>query len=150
KEFDKKAWYDVGGVAFSPDGKALGVAVAGLKSRDVVRLYDARTGRELQRFSGKVAEGVPRWPVFSPDGRWLAVAYNRKEQVEVWDVATGELIRGVRWNAQAGDVIGVALSPDGKTLFVCYAKDGVRLYETANWGLRRVIDRPTRAILVCP
>jgi WD40 repeat protein len=102
KEFDKEALYDVGGVAFSPDGKALGVAIAGLKSGDVVRLYDARTGRELRRFSGQVAEGVPRSPVFSPDGRWLAVAYNRKDHVEVWDVATGELIRGVRWDSKAG------------------------------------------------
>jgi WD40 repeat protein len=88
-------------VACSPDGTILAVAV----NDDKVRLYDLSTLKELRSCAGD-------YPVFSPDGRTLAVAHDRT--IELRATTTGKLLRS--FLGSQGDVWGLAFAPDGQTL----------------------------------
>ncbi len=69
-----------------------------------VRLWDTKTGKAAGRFSFQI---VPEEVAYSPDGRWLLLAYNG--QISVRDASTGDEIsarkvvgnpRGVAFNSQ--------------------------------------------------
>jgi WD40 repeat protein len=73
-------------LAISPDGRLL----AGAAPNSGLRLWDARTGKEVLQF------GLPRvrfWVgEFSPDGRWLATG-DLEGKVRLWDVKSGQEVR---------------------------------------------------------
>jgi len=150
KEFDKEASdFDIRRVTFCPDGKVLALKID--TNREIVRLLDVSTGRELGRIASK-GKGWPSRPVFTPDGHHLVMAYRRDPDLEVWDVRTAELVRRVRLKVEEKKptVKNIAISPDGKTLFVCCGEEGLQLYGTATWGLRHTIDECPKAFVVCP
>jgi WD40 repeat protein/predicted Ser/Thr protein kinase len=103
---------------FSPDGERL--ATAG----GTVKVWDARTGREIRSFRAPDREvGVLTSVVaYSSDGRWLAGAgsgWDDKQGtvtgvVTVWDAQTGQRALTLRGHTQ--DVHSVAFSPDGRRL----------------------------------
>jgi WD40 repeat protein len=102
-------------VAFSPDGTQ--VLVSG---SDTALLWDAATGMLLRTLpdwdlAGSFAtvwwEG-PCWG-FSPDGTQV-FAGTWDGTVELWDAATGALIR--TFSGRASEVLYVAFSPDGTRL----------------------------------
>jgi len=105
----------VNSIAFSPNGRLLACA-----SRDgTIALFDTMTGKP-QRFEGH------RSPVlsiaFSPDGRWL-FSGSESCKVKLWDLEDlGDIWRigigGKVWRAYhfQSPVLGIAVSPDGRTL----------------------------------
>ncbi len=94
----------VSALAFSGDGTSLVTA-----SRDgTVRLWDAE-GRELRRHSVEV--GMFDALGLSADGKLLA---RGGLPVQVWDTATGKLLRWARADEEGGEAL--AFSPDGKVL----------------------------------
>src|SRR5262249_57829459 len=91
-----------------------------------VRLWDARTGRELRQFraSGSPVDAVR----FSPDGRLIASG-NDNGTVHLWDVATGKELHDLRHHE--GPVSGLAFSPDGKLLASGSHDFTARVYDVA-------------------
>lgn len=95
-------------VRFSPDGHTLAAGGAD----NIIRLYDATTGRRL-----RTIEQHADWVTdlaFSPDGSQLASA-SRDKSCRVFDAKTGAMLSAYLNHEEA--VYSVAWSADGHTLF---------------------------------
>jgi hypothetical protein len=117
----------VNAACFSPDGRVLAVAGAGLAGNTLVgpagaredytiHLWDVSAARMLPPV-GQHAETVT-WVAFSPDGRTLA-AVTWNSSIQLWERDTG-LLRAVL--VTGDNVARVAFSPDGR--FLVSTNDG--------------------------
>jgi WD40 repeat protein len=106
-------------VAFTPNGKRLAAGFTG----GSIRLFDVQTGKVVREFAGG---DQLRGLAVSPDGRTVAAAI--RNEIMLWDVATGELRRTLRGHSNW--VKSIAFSPDGKSL-MSGGSDGVRLWSLA-------------------
>ena len=107
-------------IAYSPDGTRLAVG-----SSIGVWIYDIEKGKALDLFPMYGVSCV----AFSPDGKTL-VSGNRRHNLVLWDMITGEPLRTFIDGYQIG-VFSVAFSPDGKTLASGHAGGFLRMWETA-------------------
>ncbi len=116
-------------IFFSPDGKRLVSS-----SNDVIRVWDAATGRPLRDMGEKAAHS---WlPIaLSLDGTLLASGQT-DGRIRLWDMDTGQEKR--QWHVGAIDdtqgwgVSGLAFSPDGKTLASSsQAQSSIRVWDIA-------------------
>jgi WD40 repeat protein len=136
--------HDATSIAYSPDGKLLASG-----GRDnVIRLFEAATGKEIRRLIGHrprsytapadsrnpldalvnaTGEGGVNSVAFSPDGKVLASG-GWDDTVRLWDVQTGkELHKLAAHKALVGRVV---FSPDGKIVASRGGLDGtVRLWD---------------------
>ena len=96
-------------VAISPDGNTL----AGGGSDSIVRLWDIKTGTEMQIPTGNIGESKV---AFSPDGNTLATVPYLGGQVLLWDVNTGKRLREFTAEGRLSRIYSMAFSPDGNTL----------------------------------
>ncbi|MDY3562565.1 hypothetical protein R5W23_004031 [Gemmata sp. JC673] len=96
-----------GVVAASPDGTRV---LGGSKYDGKLRLFDARTGKELRRLAGHTG-----WVVcvaFSPDGA-KALSGGADGSVKMWEVATGKLVRA--WPPKRGaPPVAIGFTADGR------------------------------------
>ena len=94
--------------AFSPDGQAFAAA----QGDGSILIYELPSGRLNQRLppTGFAVEDVK----FSPDGLQLAVAYRHRSEVDIRDVATGDVKR--KWSTEAGEIDTVSWHPLGHRL----------------------------------
>ncbi|MBI2808013.1 MAG: DUF1513 domain-containing protein [Planctomycetes bacterium] len=103
--------------AFSPDSKAIAIAVMG--ETEVV-IYDIAADQELRRLKG--LEGNPNTVAFSPDGKLLAVGTlpadddeNPKIRIAIWDALKGgDRLRQIDHAAKS--IRQLAFLGDNKTL----------------------------------
>jgi WD40 repeat protein len=102
-------------MAFSPSGATLAVALY----EDGVQLWRLADGVLLHTLRGE-DEGyaASKSIALSPDGQLLAAGNFEAEDVWLWRVADGQLVRKMDEHPRAGRVLGLAFSPDGR-LLVC-------------------------------
>ena len=127
-----------GGCRLSPDGHYL----LGIEHRNSGRatLWDAATGKELQRFGEDIDASVfhPSGVAFHPNGQELFMADT--EQVIVWDLVRGQKARTLSgFESSRGNVATVTLSQDGRqilrstdfsyTAVLCDTATGAKLRE---------------------
>jgi len=93
-------------VAFSPDGKLL----ASSGRDNVVRIWEADTGKELRRCLGHTGDEVYH-VAFSSDGKTLA-SCGADGTIRLWEVTTAKELVQFQYN----NGIALDFSPDGKTL----------------------------------
>jgi WD40 repeat protein len=111
--------------AVLPDGKTILTLDRGAAT---VRLWDVESGKERRSFPAPPGPqgGLPyaaRRAALSPDGKTLAIGYDRADNisikyraapVRIWDVATGKVRHELSGHMNSVD--GLAFSPDGRLL----------------------------------
>jgi WD40 repeat protein len=107
-----RTWAEVGGrvegLAFSPDGALLALAVNG-----VVSVRAVESGREVWKAT---PGGTGLRVRFSPDGKAVAAVGGQpgERSAWVWEAAGGKEVR--HWEKLASWMLSVAFAPDGRTL----------------------------------
>jgi RNA polymerase sigma factor (sigma-70 family) len=124
---------DAQDLAFTPDGQTL----VTVDHRDCgVRLWDVAAGKQRRMFRA-AHDGEERPPsawrsTLSPDGRTLAVAYQRADNtllliapvlVRLWDVTTGKELHELAGHTNY--VLDLAFSPDSRLLATCGEHTGL-------------------------
>jgi hypothetical protein len=90
-----------------------------------VKLWDARTGRELRTLSGHASSVMA--VAYSPDGKTLLSGSDDKT-VKLWDAGTGQELR--TFSGHTSGVDSAAYSPDGRTVVSGSGGDGtVKLWD---------------------
>jgi WD40 repeat protein len=130
--------------SLSPDGRVIAGTISA-EGEAVVRLWDSRTAAKLGDL--RAADDLTGPPVFSPDGRRVAVTslsvqfqageepvVNRGWGMAVWDVASGRRVRDVR--GLADGALNFALSPDGRSAAVGFGDGSVQVIEIATGAVR--------------
>lgn len=126
--FNKFALSDVvRGLAFTPDGAVLAVAIGNFEHFGVY-LWDVPNEQLLYPLDGHT-DIV--WNVaFSPDGNLLASVSSDKT-AKIWDWRSKTLLKSLDF---PGEVVSVAFSPDGRTLAVGGVDEPVnRIQNAAVW-----------------
>jgi WD40 repeat protein/serine/threonine protein kinase/tetratricopeptide (TPR) repeat protein len=107
---------------WSPDGEAVALFHAGEDSAVAFSVVNSRTGQEL--FTSGVPGSV--WAIsWSPDSKWLAVAYERTH-VAMWDAKTWKKHASIE--VPAAPAAGLAFSPDSTQLAVGDGDGGITLW----------------------
>ncbi|MDF5755643.1 WD40 repeat domain-containing serine/threonine-protein kinase [Spongiactinospora sp. TRM90649] len=118
KALDHVSYPDGASGALSPDGRWAAVGT-GPSLRPSGELWDAARGVRRIRMAMPAGETFGNWfatPVFTPDGRTLAVAQGDSPRVHLWDVERGTKLGEITWKGYAATAL--ALTPDGARLAV--------------------------------
>jgi WD40 repeat protein len=109
---------DVTSLAFSPDGKCL--ATYQMEKVPRMRLWELPAGRLVKELpASEPVNDAMRLPVFSPDGRVLALGEMTGE-IRLLDLATG-VLRILPPPREGAAVNALAFSPDGRLLAAGHA-----------------------------
>ena len=139
-----------GTFVLSPDGRTL----AALGRDLAVVLLDATTGRERVRFTKhlppRTSAATDMSVVFTPDGKTVFSATAGIDyHIRHWDATTGKEILAIP--VGKGGTSGLAVAPDGKTLYSASRLGPVRVWEVATGKELRQIGKPgegaTRLVL---
>jgi WD40 repeat protein/lysophospholipase L1-like esterase len=134
-------------VAFSPDGRIL----ASGSSSNMVTLWDTDSGTQIRTLADYRWMGdLHTWPrvAFSPDGHTLASGLNdypnSYSTIMLWDTDSGTMIRTLEdrggYSDIPGCVLGVAFSPDGRTLASRNEEGSVDLWDTDSGTKIRTVE----------
>jgi RNA polymerase sigma factor (sigma-70 family) len=99
----------VSALAFAPDGKTLAWA----RTDGTIQFWTADPGAKAPSF--RAHDGGVEALAYSPDGRTL-ISAGKDRTVCLWEAATGKEVRRIEGMGVSHEVLGMALSPDGRTL----------------------------------
>jgi WD40 repeat protein/tRNA A-37 threonylcarbamoyl transferase component Bud32 len=116
-------------VVWSPNGDVL----ASGGNNNAVTLWDARTGAELRKLSGRADR-----PAFSPDGRRLLAASGT--DVGVWDVYSGRLVLRIRANGKP--ISGIAFVDGGRAIATADEAGAMKFWDARQGRQMRAAARP--------
>ena len=131
-----------GSATFSPDNKLMAIGetvttnprVEG-SGFSVMRVFDTTTGELVHKLdSGDEGYGAVR-PVFSPDGKLLAVS-NRNYETRIFEVATGKQLHKLPKRMTQE----IAFSPDGKTLVAAYVDGHLGLWDVKSGTALHMVE----------
>jgi WD40 repeat protein len=130
--------------AFAPDGRTVAAAVNHYEPQaGTVRLLDFPSGRELARCASPEKDRILSVPVYSPDGKVLAVPIGGKKDAPptllFLDARTLEVRGTLAAPAQEGKgwLFDHRFSPDGRYLAACDRSGTVYLWDVAAMKLAR-------------
>lgn len=115
------------GVAFSPNGRRIGVVLEG-----GVKFFGVPDLEEQFTLEDRMPHG--RFLSFSPDGRTLA-ACTMGHEIKLWDIEAKKVL--ATFSGHSGTVDVALFSPDGKTLASCSLDQTVRLWDLSSGALVR-------------
>ncbi|HEX4072328.1 MAG TPA: protein kinase, partial [Planctomycetaceae bacterium] len=115
----KSNYPDTGGLAFSPDSRAL----ASGSSDEIVNIWDMPSGRRRPALEGHT--GYIRTVAFSPDGKLLASADDAS--IRLWDFASGRSLHTLR--GHTAPTVSVAFSPDSRVLASASSDTTIKLWD---------------------
>ena len=129
-------------VAFSPDSRTLAV-----NDGKLVCFWDLETHQEIARWDIGDPVGALE---FSGDGKLLVAAPGRRptlfskktgpKAVRIWDVDSRN--ESHKLVGHSNTVSDVALSSNGKTLFTSSHDGTVRVWNTADWKEKKILETP--------
>jgi WD40 repeat protein/DNA-binding SARP family transcriptional activator len=122
--------YSQCGIAWSLDGRRIGVGRCDAAYTPAGRIWDVASGRLL--FTTRGYDDAMFALAFSPDGRHVATG-GFDGLVRIWDVASGRLVANLR--GHTGSVLSVAYSPDGSLLATAGTDATARV-----WDARRGVQ----------
>ncbi|QNP68600.1 WD40 repeat domain-containing protein [Streptomyces roseirectus] len=135
---------EVTAVEYSPDGRFLATVTG-----RTVRLWDARTGRVRDDLDAMGVDPDTRL-AFSPDSRTLAATAGGI--VWMWDTATGD--SQLSWSTGMGTItshdgflMGLAFTPDGRTLVTAGSDRAAWLWDVPTGRLRTVFTGHDAAVM---
>ncbi len=122
-------------LAFSPDGSKL--VSGGHDFR--IRVWDVNTGEPgaVMRARGELMSLA-----FTPDGQQLISASNHDRNLHVWDITSGKTVQLLVGHTHQR-LMGVAFSPDWRTLASVSYDGTVRLWNVASWENTAVLEGHT-------
>ena len=121
------------GVAVSPDGKLLYVSAEG---GGTVATIDTATNKPIKTIP---VGDRPRSIAFSHDGKHAYVAVEQSAQLVVIDTATGSVTAKVTLPGKDSKPMGVAVSPDDKTVFASTGRGGLLAQVGAGGDLQKTV-----------
>ena len=137
------------GIAFSPDGSSLAVAITRwwrdhdqIYFQSEIRVWEIATGAEKQLI--RLHTPVVNGPTFAPDGRKLMVAgFNGRADraypsMELVDLQSG--IAGSIVSRDEGILSAIEISPDGELMAFQVGVSTVKLVDTRGWRVRYAFD----------
>jgi WD40 repeat protein len=142
-ELQEKSRSSIHDLAFGPGGKALAV-VHRLTGK--VELWDLRRSQPARQELPTGTTSVFGNLAFSPDGEALAIGgVGEKDAVQLWDVSGGKAVKKAELPSKGNRVPFVLFSPDGRSLIVWTAVDGlknVRRWDVSGAQPRLTEERP--------
>ncbi len=139
-------------LTFSPDGAKIATAETLDEGENVIRLWDAQTGKNINTIANVVSpRRGQRLPVnavaFSPDGETLA-SVDAGFDVQLWDVDTGKHKNTFSSNSEDWHDQGAALvfSPDGKKLVSTVDYHRIAIWDVNTGKLKETLTGHTRSV----
>ncbi len=142
----------IGRYTLSTDGRYLAYSVlqtAPPQVFEVVAVWDIRQNKQI--FFEKVeikGEGtfIEFEPVFSPDGKRIAIALNQKNVIAVWDVASGKRLATLKGHSKG--INGLAFTPDGHRIVSTSEDNTLRIWDRRTGRQERMIGTDTEMWVV--